>query len=64
MPLYDPREEIDPGKKPVTIVHITAFFIEAMHGNDVYGRFLYTSGVSGGEEITGGAALNYVHLVQ
>ena len=64
MPLYDPREEIDPGKKPITIVHVTAFFIEAMHGNDVYGRFLYTSGVPGGEEITGGPALDYVHLVQ
>lgn len=64
MPLYDPREEIGPGKKPVTITTVTAFFIEEMRGNEVFGRFLYPSGVPGGIEVSGGAALKYVHLIE
>jgi len=64
MPQYDPREEIAPGKKPVTIINVTAFFIEEMQGNDVFGRFLYASGVPGGAEVTGGSELKYVHLVE
>ena len=64
VPLYDPREEIAPGKKPVTLTNVTAFFIEEMRGNDVFGRFLYVSGVPGGGEATEGAALKYVHLIE
>jgi len=64
MPLYDPREEIAPGKKPVTITNVTAFFVEEMRGDDVYGRFLYASGVPSGSEVSGGAALKYVHLIE
>jgi Flp pilus assembly protein TadG len=64
MPLYDPREEIAPGKKPVTLINVTAFFIEEMRGNEVFGRFLYASGVPGGGEVTGGVALKYVHLIE
>jgi Flp pilus assembly protein TadG len=64
IPLYDPREEIAPGKKPVTLTNVTAFFVEEMRGNDVFGRFLYASGVPGGVEVTGGVALKYVHLVE
>ena len=64
MPLYDPREEIDPGKKPVTLTNVTAFFIEEMQGDDVFGRFLYASGVPGGGDVGGGVALKYVYLTE
>ena len=64
VPLYDPREEIEPGKKPVTLTNVIAFYIEEMQGNDVFGRFLYASGVPGGGEVTGGVALKYVHLIE
>jgi hypothetical protein len=64
VPLYDPREEIAPGKKPVTLINVTAFFIEEMRGNEVFGRFLYASGVPGGGEVTEGVALKYVHLIE
>lgn len=64
MPLYDPREEIASGKKPITIINVTAFFIEEMRGDDVYGRFLYASGVPGEIPESEGAALKYVHLVE
>lgn len=63
MPLYDPREQIDPGKKPVTLTNVTAFFIEEMQGDDVYGRFLYATGLPGGE-VGGGVALKTVYLTE
>jgi hypothetical protein len=64
MPLYDPRQEIAPGKMPVTITNVSALFVEEMQGNDVYGRFLFASGVPSGGEVNGESALKFVQLIE
>ena len=56
LPLFDPRDPVDPGKKPVVFNNVAAFFIEGMQGNDVIGRFLYASGVGVGSTGSGGGA--------
>ncbi len=67
LPLFDPRDPVDPGKKPVVFNNITAFFIEGMNGNDVIGRFLYATGLGTGITGTGGGPggpqLKFVRLV-
>ncbi len=55
LPLFDPRDPVDPGKKPVVFNNFAAFFIEGMQGKDVVGRFLYASGVGAGSTGSGGA---------
>ena len=68
IPLFDPTDDVRPGKKPIVFNNFTAFWIEGMQGNDVLGRFLYASGVAVGNGGTGGAAegpqVKYIHLVE
>lgn len=68
IPLFDPTQELRPGKKPIVFNNFTDFFIEGMQGKDVIGRFLYASGLGVGTTGTGGAQeaplLKYVHLVE
>ena len=68
IPLFDPTQKLDPGKKPIVFNNFTDFFIEGMQGKDVIGRFLYASGIGVGTTGTGGSTpaplLFYVHLVE
>jgi hypothetical protein len=68
IPLFDPTQKLEPGKKPIVFNNFTDFFIEGMQGKDVIGRFLYASGIGVGSTGTGGAVegpfLKYVHLVE
>ena len=68
IPLFDPTQKLEPGKKPIVFNNFTDFFIEGMQGKDVIGRFLYASGIGVGSTGTGGAEegplLKYVHLVE
>jgi len=68
IPLFDPTQPVDPGKKPIQFNNITAFFIEGMQGNDVIGRFLFASGLGVGTSGTGGQStgpeLLFVRLVE
>jgi hypothetical protein len=68
IPLFDPTQELKPGKKPIEFNNFTDFFIVGMQGKDVIGRFLSASGVGVGSTGTGGAtagaSLYYVHLVE
>jgi len=68
IPLFDPTQKLQPGKKPIVFNNFTDFFIVGMQGKDVIGRFLYASGIGVGSTGTGGATegpfLKYVHLVE
>jgi hypothetical protein len=68
LPLFDPTEPIDPGKKPIVFNNMTAFFVEEMDGDDVIGRFLYASGIAGGNLPGGGQSIGplikFVRLVE
>ena len=68
IPLFDPTQELKPGKKPIVFNNFTDFFIEGMQGKDVVGRFLYASGIGVGSTGVGGveqgASPLYVHLVE
>lgn len=68
IPLFDPTQKLEPGKKPIVFNNFTDFFIEGMQGKDVIGRFLYASGIGVGSTGTGGATegpfLKFVHLVE
>jgi len=68
IPLFDPTQKLDPGKKPIVFNNFTDFFIVGMQGKDVIGRFLSASGLGVGSTGTGGAqegaGLKYVHLVE
>jgi hypothetical protein len=68
IPLFDPTQELKPGKKPIVFNNFTDFFIVGMQGKDVIGRFLYASGIGVGSTGTGGAeqgaSPHYVHLVE
>jgi hypothetical protein len=68
IPLFDPTQELSPGKKPIVFNNFTDFFIVGMQGKDVIGRFLTASGLGVGSTGTGGSTegpfLKYVHLVE
>ncbi len=68
IPLFDPRQKLQPGKKPIVFNNFTDFFVEGMQGKDVIGRFLYASGIGVGSTGTGGMTegplLKYVHLIE
>lgn len=68
IPLFDPTEPVDPGKKPIEFNNITSFFVEGMQGNDVVGRFMFASGLGVGSDGTGGETvgpeLMFVRLVE
>lgn len=68
IPLFDPTQKLQPGKKPIVFNNFTDFFIVGMKGKDVIGRFLTASGIGVGSTGTGGAkegsSLKYVHLVE
>lgn len=68
IPLFDPTQKLQPGKKPIVFNNFTDFFIVGMQGKDVIGRFLSASGLGVGSTGTGGAqegaGLKYVHLVE
>ena len=68
IPLFDPTQELRPGKKPIVFNNFTDFFIEGMQGKDVIGRFLYASGIGVGSGGAGGvdqgASPKFVHLVE
>jgi len=68
IPLFDPTQKLQPGKKPIVFNNFTDFFVVGLQGKDVIGRFLYASGIGVGSTGTGGAQegpfLKYVHLVE
>lgn len=68
IPLFDPTEPVDPGKKPIEFNNITSFFVEGMRGKDVVGRFMFASGIGVGSDGTGGEAvapeLKFVRLIE
>lgn len=45
IPLFDPTQPLEPGKKPIVFNNFTSFWIEGMNGKDVVGRFLFASGI-------------------
>lgn len=68
LPLFDPTQEIKPGKKPIVFNNITSFWLERMDGDDVIGRFLFASGIGvpgegPGGDLTGPQA-KFVRLVE
>jgi hypothetical protein len=68
LPLFDPTQELKPGKKPIEFNNFTDFFIDGLQGKDVVGRFLYATGIGVGTPGAGGAQVGaspkYVHLVE
>lgn len=70
IPLFDPSEPVNPGKKPVIFNNLTDFYIEGIYNGDVWGRFLYASGIVFGGTVPGpggdgtGNQAKVVHLVQ
>ena len=68
IPLFDPTQKLEPGKKPIVFNNFTDFFVVGMQGKDVIGRFLTASGIGVGSTGTGGAQegsnLKFVHLVE
>ncbi|MBW3660051.1 MAG: hypothetical protein KY397_00255 [Gemmatimonadetes bacterium] len=68
IPLFDPTQPVDPGKKPIVFNNITAFWVEEMKGKDVVGRFLFATGVGVGSDGLGGATegpeVKFVRLVE
>lgn len=68
IPLFDPTEPVEPGKKPIVFNNVTAFWVEGMDGKDVIGRFLYATGVGVGSDGLGGTSegpdLKFVRLIE
>jgi hypothetical protein len=44
IPLYNPTDPIDPGKKPIVFNNLTLFFFDRLNGSDVVGRFMFSNG--------------------
>jgi Flp pilus assembly protein TadG len=66
IPLFDPRDQVQPGKKPVVFNNITAIWMEDVQGQKVIGRFLHASGIvagSPGVGTTTGPMPMAVHLI-
>ena len=68
IPLFDPTDPVEPGKKPVVFNNMTSFFLEGVYQGDVMGRFLFASGIilsgPGPGPGGGGNQAKTVHLVQ
>jgi Flp pilus assembly protein TadG len=66
MPLFDPRLQLEPGKRPIVFNSIIAFWIDDIRGNEVIGRFLNASGAVAGSPGVGnnsGPGLYAVRLI-
>jgi Flp pilus assembly protein TadG len=48
--LFDPREPVAPGARPIRITNFATVFIERTQGDDIIGRFLPTVGISTGTD--------------
>ncbi|MFQ5890030.1 MAG: pilus assembly protein TadG-related protein [Gemmatimonadota bacterium] len=46
MPMFDPTEQPDPGKKPITLRNFAGVFVDRIEGNNVYAYFLGYSGIA------------------
>ena len=67
MPLFDPRNEIDPGKRAIVFNNIISIWIDGIQGNEVVGRFLHAAGAVAGSPGVGtntGPDLWAVRLVE
>jgi Flp pilus assembly protein TadG len=70
IPLFDPSAPVEPGKKPVVFNNLTDFYLEGIYNGEVWGRFLYASGIVFGGTVLGpggngtGNQAKVVHLVQ
>lgn len=48
--LFDPRQPVEPGTRPITITNFATVFLERTSGDQIIGRFLPTVGTSTGED--------------
>lgn len=48
IPMFDPTQEPDPGRKPLTISNFAGLFVESVSGNDIIGRFMGFTSVESG----------------
>ncbi|MFQ5889203.1 MAG: pilus assembly protein TadG-related protein [Gemmatimonadota bacterium] len=57
MPMFNPTEEPDPGRKPFTFTNFVGVFVEEIEGNKIYARFTGYTGVTFGGTGSPSAAL-------
>jgi len=48
--LFDPRQPVEPGSRPITITNFATVFLERTSGDQIVGRFLPAVGISGGTD--------------
>lgn len=48
--LFDPRQPVEPGTKPITITNFVAVFLERTSGDQIIGRFVSVVGISTGTD--------------
>jgi Flp pilus assembly protein TadG len=48
--LFDPRQPVEPGTRPITIANFATVFLERTSGDQIVGRFLPTVGISTGAD--------------
>ena len=66
VPLFDPREQPDPGNKPFVFTNFAGIFVEAIEGNTVYGRWLGYTGVNPADpgEVSAGPLFKVIRLIE
>lgn len=62
IPLYDPNDPPDSGRKSITCIGLGAFFIDSMNGKDVIGVFVHN--ITTGQRGNGYSYLHGVRLVR
>jgi Flp pilus assembly protein TadG len=66
--LFDPRQPVEPGTRPITITNFVTVFLERTSGDQIVGRFLPTVGISTGTDCrstgTCAAFARFARLVQ
>lgn len=56
VPLFDPRDQPDPGSKPFVFTNFAGIFVESVEGKNVYARWIGYSGVNPASPGEGGSA--------
>lgn len=66
MPMFDPRDEPDPGAKPFEFTNFSAIFVDRIQGNEIYARFMGLGGVDPAAAAgpTVGPAVRIVRLIR
>ncbi len=67
IPMFDPREEPDPGTKPFTFTNFAGVFVDRIQGNTIYAKFMGYRGLAPagpGGGLTAGPLFKSIRLIE